>query len=184
MPSATEVSCCIRSLGTNSSILCKTTLSEDISPCPEKSVLTFAPLDMAVDGATIPGDAGEQRTIPSVPNPHQMAENNETDGGLGMPDIAGAADNPSDMPRNPRDMGAGTGEAISGTGHQMPGEVNTKNAHFGGNNSLAKGSTRYDKHQKHKESDLDANAQAGHEAVPAPGEEGESQDSIRDKKGL
>lgn len=41
---------------------------------------------------------------------------------------------------------------ITGTGHQMPGQQGTKNTHFGGGNPLAKGSQRYDKHQRQKES--------------------------------
>ena len=119
-------------------------------------------------------------TIPSVPNPHQMSD---PQGGLGAPDGASAADNPVDMPRNPRDMGA-SGEVISASGHQMPGEINTKNAHYGGGNSLAKGSERYDKHTKSKESDLEYKASGSHEVAPAPGEEGLDQDTIRDRKGL
>ena len=118
--------------------------------------------------------------IPSKPNPHQMSD---PMGGLGAPEGASAADNPTDMPRNPRDMGS-SGDVITGIGDQMPSEVNTKNAHYGGGNSLAKGSERYDKHTKSKESDLETKAAAGAETVPAPGEENLSQDAIRARKGL
>ena len=66
----------------------------------------------------------------------------------------------------------------------MPSEVTTKNAHYGGGNSLAKGSERYDKHTKSKESDLEQKAAPGSQVTPAPGEENDSQDAIRASKGL
>ena len=136
---------------------------------------------MAADGTSIPGDAGKMNTIPSVPNPHQASD---AKAGLGAPEGASAADNPTDMPRNPRDMAGGGDEVITGVGDQMPGEATSKHTHFGGGNPLAKGSERYDKHTKSKESDLEYKAQAGAEVVPQPGEENLSQDQIRDKKGL
>lgn len=43
---------------------------------------------------------------------------------------------------------------------------------------------RYDKHSRQKESDLERYASEGAEAAAAPGEEEESQDTIRDRKGL
>lgn len=137
--------------------------------------------DMAVDGTSIPHDAGKMNTIPSVPNPHQASS---AMGGLGAPEGASAADNPTDMPRNPRDMATGGSEVITATGDQMPGEASTKHSHFGGGNSLAKGSQRYDKHTKSKESDLEYKAQGGAEVAPQSGEERLGQDEIRDRKGL
>lgn len=88
------------------------------------------------------------------------------------------------MPRGPTDMGTAGAEIISGTGDQMPSEVTTKHAHYGGANGLAKGSERYDKHTKSKESDLEAKAGAGAGYTPAPGEEGRDQDALRDERGL
>ena len=69
--------------------------------------------DMAIDGTSIPSDAGTQRTIPSVPRPGQATE--DAGAGLGMPSGATAADNATDMPRNPGD-GAENIEVITGTG--------------------------------------------------------------------
>lgn len=137
--------------------------------------------DMAVEGTSIPHDAGKMNTIPSVPNPHQASS---AMGGLGAPEGASAADNPTDMPRHPRDMSTGVSEVITGVGGQMPGETSTKHTHFGGGNPLAKGSQRYDKHTKSKESDLEYKASGTHEVAPQPGEERLGQDEIRDSKGL
>lgn len=111
---------------------------------------------MAKDGTTMPNDAGKMRTIPSVPNPGQMTENTElaNKGGLGAESGAAAADNPTDMPRNPRDM-ANNSEVITGMGDTMPGEQGSKNLHYSGANAVAKGSDRYDKHTRSKESEYD-----------------------------
>ena len=51
--------------------------------------------DMAKDGTSIPGDAGKQNLIPSVPRPDQIATDSET----GAITEAGAADNATDIPR-------------------------------------------------------------------------------------
>ena len=64
--------------------------------------------DMAVDGTKVPSDAGTQRTIPSVPNPNQLAQDQSS--GANM---AAAADNATDIPRGNRDMGA-TSEVVTG----------------------------------------------------------------------
>lgn len=50
---------------------------------------------MAAEGTTIPGDAGKMNLIPSVPRPDQIEDSNE----LGSTDVAGAADNATDIPR-------------------------------------------------------------------------------------
>ena len=55
--------------------------------------------DMAKDGTSIPGDAGKQNLIPSVPRPDQMTDNNNFGDNLGASDLAGAADNATDIPR-------------------------------------------------------------------------------------
>ena len=68
--------------------------------------------DMAVSGTKVPDDAGKQNTIPSKPNPGQMAENAEYHKGfINAGDIQGAADN------------AHTTEVVTGTGDQMPAEA-------------------------------------------------------------
>lgn len=103
---------------------------------------------------------------------------------MGAPDAATVADNPTDMPRNPRDMGTYGADIITGTGDQMPGESTTKHAHYGGANGLAKGSERYDKHTKTHESELMTRAAGGADVMPAPGEEGKSQEEVRAAKGL
>lgn len=135
--------------------------------------------DMAVEGTSIPNDAGKMNVLPSVPRPDQMAEN--TAGGLGAADLSSAADNATDIPRRNKDMGA-TGEVITGTGDQLPGEVESKRLHYGANDPLSKGHDRYDKHVRQNESDLERYAGEGAEVDPAPGEEEDSQDVIRDRK--
>lgn len=133
--------------------------------------------DMAVSGTTIPNDAGKHNLIPSVPRPDQ------TTGDMGAVDTAGAADNAADMPRQFKDMGA-TGEIITGTGDQLPAQVESKNLHFGANDPLAKGHDRADKHMRQNESDFERYAGEGAEVDKAPGEEEDSQDTVRDRKGL
>ena len=65
--------------------------------------------DMAPTGTSIPGDAGVQRLIPSAPNSHQQ-EPYQTAGA----DIAGAADNPTDIPRSTADRVGATSEVVTG----------------------------------------------------------------------
>lgn len=60
-------------------------------PNPQGGSLT----DMAVEGTHVDPNASKPRTIPSVPNPHQMTDQSD----LGAPDIAGAADNAGDISR-------------------------------------------------------------------------------------
>ncbi|KAI9699007.1 MAG: hypothetical protein M1836_003196 [Candelina mexicana] len=140
--------------------------------------------DMAVEGTSIPNDAGKQRIIPSVPRPDQIASSEDVpQGNLGGATIASAADNATDMPRSTADMGS-TGEVISGTGDQMPAQAESKRMHYGANNPLAKGHDRYDKHSRDKESELDKFASEGAGVKPAPGEEGDDQNIIRERKGL
>ncbi|THY09743.1 hypothetical protein D6D01_09452 [Aureobasidium pullulans] len=103
--------------------------------------------DMAVNGTSIPNDAGAYETLPSVPNPEQADINNRT-----ATNLAGAADNATDMPKSSKDIGA-TGEVMTATGDQLPAQVESKNLHFGANNPADKGHDRSDKHTKQKESD-------------------------------
>ena len=70
--------------------------------------------DMAVTGTSIPNDAGAYETLPSVPDPEQASTNNRT-----ATNLAGAADNATDMPKSSKDIGA-TGEVITATGDQLP----------------------------------------------------------------
>lgn len=98
--------------------------------------------DMAKKGTSIPGDAGQQRIIPSVPRPGQETLPAE---GLGPADTALAADNATNIPRGPQDS-AGSAEVITGRGDQMPGMVEQKRLHPTANNPAAKGHPRDDKH--------------------------------------
>lgn len=75
--------------------------------------------EMAAGGTSIPNDAGEQRTVPSVPRPDQIEENPQFDNrGTAEPNPAFAADNATDVARSTRDKG-GTGEVITGTGNTI-----------------------------------------------------------------
>lgn len=58
--------------------------------------------DMAVSGTSIPGDAGVQNIIPSVPRPDQTGANRSN-----------VVDNATDIPRSSADVGA-TGEVSTG----------------------------------------------------------------------
>lgn len=55
--------------------------------------------DMAVTGTKIPNDAGKQNLIPSVPRPGQITDTVDDPNSLGASDLAGAADNPTDISR-------------------------------------------------------------------------------------
>lgn len=126
---------------------------------------------MAKDGTTMPSDAGKQNLIPSVPNPHQKAEIDAAaagNDGLGAPSVAAAADNATDIPRDPSDKTSANAEVITGTGDQLPGEIGTKNLHFGADNPLAKGSQRYDKHTR---SQNEFDGPSGADVAAGPGEE-------------
>jgi len=78
--------------------------------------------DMAEKGTTIPGDAGIQRTIPSVPRPDQIDPSLD----YSHSNPAHAADNAFDIPRGTGDRGV-TGEVFTGTGDQLPSRVEKKN---------------------------------------------------------
>jgi len=135
--------------------------------------------DMAASGTSVPNDAGVQNLIPSVPRPDQLDENSTSS----ADNLAGAADNGADLPRSNKDIGA-TGEVVTATGDQLPAQVESKNLHFGANGPLAKGHDRMDKHVRQKESDLERYAGEGAEVEKAPGEEEESLDTVRERKGL
>ncbi|KAM0542860.1 hypothetical protein ACHAPJ_012583 [Fusarium lateritium] len=83
--------------------------------------------DMAKDGTSIPGDAGKQNIIRSVPNPHQ--KDGEAAGGLGSTTLHGAADNAL---AEGEGRETGVGEVISATGHDIPQSVLGKPGGRGG----------------------------------------------------
>ena len=66
--------------------------------------------EMAKDGTTMPDDPLTHRVIKSVPNPSQE-EPYQTSGA----DLAGAADNATDIPRSNADRAAASGEVVTGT---------------------------------------------------------------------
>ena len=55
--------------------------------------------DMAKDGTTIPGDAGKQNLIPSVPRPDQITDPSTDPNDMGGAGLESAADNATDIPR-------------------------------------------------------------------------------------
>ncbi|KAL2876864.1 hypothetical protein SGCOL_007889 [Colletotrichum sp. CLE4] len=82
--------------------------------------------DMAKDGTKVPGDAGKQNIIKSVPNPHQDPS---AAGELGSTTLHGAADNALDTKKG---RPSGVGEGISATGHEIPQSVTGKPGGRGG----------------------------------------------------
>lgn len=54
---------------------------------------------MAVDGTTVPADSAKPRTIPSVPRPGQITDPSNDPNNYGAADLAGAADNATDISR-------------------------------------------------------------------------------------
>ena len=137
--------------------------------------------DMAATGTSMPNDAGQHDLLPSVPRPDQEAENpafhNQF---LNSSDQQAAVGNSADMPRRFNDTGA-TGEVITGTGDQLPAGVESKKLGQEGGGPLAKGSERYGKHVRQKESGFE---DEGAEADAPPGEEELEQDEVREGKGL
>ncbi|KAJ5734527.1 hypothetical protein N7533_012930 [Penicillium manginii] len=82
--------------------------------------------DMAQQGTAIPNDAGQMRTIPSVPRPDQHPSSKHFDNdGLAKPTTATAADNDTNMPRSTRDVGQ-SGEVLTGAGDSLPASVESK----------------------------------------------------------
>ncbi|KAK1522734.1 hypothetical protein CPAR01_14277 [Colletotrichum paranaense] len=82
--------------------------------------------DMAKDGTKVPGDAGKQNIIKSVPNPHQQES---APGELGSTTLHGAADNALNTNEG---RASGVGEGISATGHEIPQSVTGKPGGRGG----------------------------------------------------
>ncbi|KAI2623989.1 hypothetical protein GGS26DRAFT_565408 [Hypomontagnella submonticulosa] len=78
---------------------------------------------MAKDGTSVPGDAGKQNTIPSVPNPDQKQA---ASGGLGGTSLHSAADNPIGAGKNADD------NAVTASGHAVPQSTAAKPSGSGG----------------------------------------------------
>lgn len=135
--------------------------------------------DMAAEGTTIPGDAGKQRLIPSVPRPDQV--NPSAD--LAHANLAHAADNAFDIPRSVNDRGQ-TGEVISGTGDQITSNIEKKNLDDANFDPRAKGHDRYAKHAR-QDNPLGSSKHGAvsHDVDAAPGEEELGQDELLDKRG-
>lgn len=111
--------------------------------------------EMAVNGTTIPNDAGKMRTLPSVPRPDQRAEHDFFDNeGIAEPTTATAADNDTDLPRSTRDVGQ-SGEVITGTGNSIPASIESKRAFMGTNIPGGSGDPRAQKHHSHNRSAFD-----------------------------
>jgi hypothetical protein len=78
--------------------------------------------DMAAEGTTIPGDAGQQRLIVSVPRPDQINPGPPT---YSHTNPAHAAAKVFDIPRGTADRGV-TDEATTAAGGQMPSSIEKK----------------------------------------------------------
>ena len=88
------------------------------------------------------------------------------------------------MPRSNKDTGA-TGEVITGIGDQMPAGIESKHFDMGGaGGPAAKGHPRDGRHDVKAGSEIERFAGDGAEAEPAPGEEEEDQDVVRERKGI
>ncbi|KAI4178699.1 MAG: hypothetical protein L6R41_008266 [Letrouitia leprolyta] len=133
--------------------------SSSSDPNPQGGSLS----DMAVSGTTVPSTSATPNTIPSVPRPDQATDSSSDPNDLGTTDLAGQADNASDMPKSTRDA-APSSEIISGTGDSIPTETASKRMHELGNPDLSKGHARYDKHVRQKGSDFEKGAAGGEDA--------------------
>ena len=99
-------------------------------------------------------------------------------------DQQGATANAVDMPRTVKDTGE-TGEVITGTGDQLPASVESKRLGMGeAGGPAAKGNLRDARHDVKSGSGIERFASDGAEVDPAPGEEEEEQDIVRERKGL
>jgi hypothetical protein len=96
--------------------------------------------DMAEKGTSIPGDAGVQRTIPSVPRPDQVDPSLD----YSHSNPAHATDNAFDIPRGTGDRGV-TGEVFTATGDQLPSSVEKKNLGKCNMGLIAKGRRKHRK---------------------------------------
>ncbi|KAF2188192.1 hypothetical protein K469DRAFT_703660 [Zopfia rhizophila CBS 207.26] len=134
--------------------------------------------DMAPTGARVPNDAGQDRTIPSVPRPDQI---DPSPADFSHTNPAHAADNTFDIPRGTRDRGT-TGEVTTGIGDQLPSNVEKKNLDDAGYDPRAKGHVQYAKHAKQKDP-FAKMAHGDHGVEPAPGEEDLDQEELVQRRG-
>ncbi|OAL03874.1 hypothetical protein IQ06DRAFT_291530 [Phaeosphaeriaceae sp. SRC1lsM3a] len=135
--------------------------------------------DMAAEGTTIPGDAGKQRLIPSVPRPDQK----DVSADQSHSNPAHAADNAFDIPRSVNDRGQ-TAEVITGTGDQLSSNIEKKNLDDANFDPRAKGHAQYLKHAR-QDNPMDSlkHGAGSHDVEAAPGEELESQEALLKKRG-
>lgn len=133
--------------------------------------------DMARDGTSIPGDAGVQRTIPSVPRPDQI----DADPSFAHSNPAHAADNAFDIPRGNKDRGF-TGEVTTGTGDQLPSNIEKKRLDDADLDPKSKGHAQYYKHARQTD-EFETMARKGHDVEGAPGEEELGQEDLLDRRG-
>ena len=129
--------------------------------------------EMAQDGTSMPNDAGKMNIIPSKSGPSDSLDST-------APDLASAATNPSDIPRNTADKNPPT-EAFTGTGDALPAGVGTKNLTTGGGDPRAKGHPRYEKHARQHNTEFDGGS-GGPDVEAAPGEEDESEETLRSRR--
>ncbi|KAF2121572.1 hypothetical protein BDV96DRAFT_564591 [Lophiotrema nucula] len=134
--------------------------------------------DMAATGTSIPGDAGKQNLIPSVPRPDQIDPSPED---FSHTNPAHAADNAFDIPRGVRDQGV-TGEVTTGTGDGLSSNIEKKNLDDADLDPKAKGHVQYLKHSRQQD-EFSKKANAGHGVEPAPGEEDLSQEDLLNRRG-
>ncbi|KAF7713262.1 Uncharacterized protein PECH_004540 [Penicillium ucsense] len=126
--------------------------------------------DFAVNGTTIPNDAGKMNVLPSVPRPDQRADNPAFENeGLAQPSTAFAADNATDLPRSTRDVGQ-TGEVVTGTGDSLPATIESKRAFMGNNEPKGVSRARDEKHHVQTRSQFDTYAREDEDAAQNVGE--------------
>ena len=126
--------------------------------------------DMAAKGTKIPGDAGIQNTIPSVPAPDQLRDAAPTANPLGSRSDQASAGGALDAARSFRDAGM-TGEVTTGTGDALPASIESKRLDFDQTRHApgGHGHSRDTKLAQHKE-DFSRLAAPGEGAGDAPGD--------------
>ena len=126
--------------------------------------------DFAVNGTTVPNDAGKMNILPSVPRPDQRADNAAFENqGIAQPSTAFAADDATDLPRSTRDVGQ-TGQVLTGTGDSLPATVESKRAFMGNNEPKGVSRHRDEKHHVQTRSQFDTYAHEDADAAENIGE--------------
>jgi hypothetical protein len=129
--------------------------------------------EMAQEGTSMPNDAGQMNTLPSISGPSDSLDS-------ATPDLASAATNANDISRITADKSAPT-EAVTGTGDALPASIGTKNLTTGGGDPRAKGHPRYEKHVKQHDTEFWGGS-GGPGVEVAPGQEDESEEALRSKR--